>query len=100
MFTGASAIAHSLTKNTTLQVLNLRLNKIGDEGGQAICRWGGGLYAGGVWFICRWRVYMRVRFEVFMKVELGYMQMWWGIYADNVVCRKTVNYTTKYRSLY
>jgi len=38
MITGASAIAHSLTKNTTLQVLNLRLNKIGDEGGQAICR--------------------------------------------------------------
>ena len=36
---GAAAIAHALTKNTTLEHLDVRLNRIGDEGGQAICRY-------------------------------------------------------------
>ncbi|XP_030628529.1 dynein regulatory complex subunit 5 [Chanos chanos] len=35
---GAQAIAHALTKNTTLLSLNLRLNRIGDEGGQALAQ--------------------------------------------------------------
>ena len=30
--TGAQAIAHALTKNTLLKSLNLRLNRLGDEG--------------------------------------------------------------------
>ena len=39
LFSGAQAIAHALTKNTTLKTLNIRLNRMGDEGGQAICRY-------------------------------------------------------------
>jgi Ran GTPase-activating protein (RanGAP) involved in mRNA processing and transport len=35
---GAQAIAHALTKNTTLESLNLRLNRLGDEGASAISR--------------------------------------------------------------
>ena len=35
---GGQAIAHALTKNTTLTYLNLELNRLGDEGGQAIFR--------------------------------------------------------------
>ncbi|KAM5165545.1 dynein regulatory complex subunit 5 [Mantella aurantiaca] len=34
---GAQAIAHALSKNSTLSTLNLRLNHMGDEGGQALC---------------------------------------------------------------
>ncbi|XP_067320371.1 dynein regulatory complex subunit 5 [Anolis sagrei] len=34
---GAQAIAHALSKNSTLTCLNMRLNSIEDEGGQAIC---------------------------------------------------------------
>uniref|UniRef100_UPI003AAC4306 dynein regulatory complex subunit 5 n=1 Tax=Centroberyx gerrardi TaxID=166262 RepID=UPI003AAC4306 len=33
---GAQAIAHALSKNSTLLSLNLRLNRLGDEGGQAV----------------------------------------------------------------
>ena len=33
---GAQAIAHALIKNTTVEHLDLRLNRLGDEGGQAI----------------------------------------------------------------
>lgn len=33
---GALAIAHAITKNQTLRELDLRLNRLGDEGGQAI----------------------------------------------------------------
>ncbi|XP_068433181.1 dynein regulatory complex subunit 5 [Clinocottus analis] len=35
---GAKAIAHALSKNSTLLSLNLRLNCLGDEGGQAISK--------------------------------------------------------------
>ncbi|XP_039982013.1 dynein regulatory complex subunit 5 isoform X2 [Xiphias gladius] len=35
---GAKAIAHALSKNSTLLSLNLRLNRLRDEGGQAICK--------------------------------------------------------------
>nr|XP_002132102.1 dynein regulatory complex subunit 5-like [Ciona intestinalis] len=35
---GAKAIAFALTKNSTLQSLNLRLNRLGDEGGQVLCK--------------------------------------------------------------
>lgn len=35
---GGQAIAHALTKNTTLTILNLELNRLGDEGGQAMFR--------------------------------------------------------------
>lgn len=33
---GSKALAHALSKNSTLLSLNLRLNRLGDEGGQAI----------------------------------------------------------------
>lgn len=35
---GAKAIAHALSKNSTLLSLNLRLNRVRDEGGQAVCK--------------------------------------------------------------
>jgi len=35
---GAQALAHALTRNDTLQSLDLRLNRLGDDGGQAICK--------------------------------------------------------------
>ncbi|KAK3542468.1 hypothetical protein QTP86_025875 [Hemibagrus guttatus] len=35
---GAQALAHALSKNTSLVSLNLRLNQLGDEGGQAIAQ--------------------------------------------------------------
>lgn len=34
--TGAKAIAHALSRNSTLLSLSLRLNRLGDEGGKAI----------------------------------------------------------------
>jgi Ran GTPase-activating protein (RanGAP) involved in mRNA processing and transport len=33
---GAQALAHALVKNTKIKTLDLRLNRLGDEGGQAI----------------------------------------------------------------
>ncbi|KAL7888582.1 hypothetical protein AOLI_G00035560 [Acnodon oligacanthus] len=35
---GAQALAHALSKNTSLLFLNLRLNRLGDEGGQAVAQ--------------------------------------------------------------
>ncbi|KAL6486701.1 hypothetical protein MHYP_G00060930 [Metynnis hypsauchen] len=35
---GAQALAHALSKNTSLLYLNLRLNRLGDEGGQAVAQ--------------------------------------------------------------
>ncbi|KAI4877557.1 hypothetical protein NFI96_028584, partial [Prochilodus magdalenae] len=35
---GAQALAHALSKNTSLLSLNLRLNRLGDEGGQALAQ--------------------------------------------------------------
>lgn len=35
---GAQALAHALTRNSTLQSLDLRLNRLADDGGQAICK--------------------------------------------------------------
>ncbi|XP_036438696.1 LOW QUALITY PROTEIN: dynein regulatory complex subunit 5 [Colossoma macropomum] len=35
---GAQALAHALSKNTSLLYFNLRLNRLGDEGGQAVAQ--------------------------------------------------------------
>ncbi|XP_043074549.1 dynein regulatory complex subunit 5 [Puntigrus tetrazona] len=35
---GAQALAHALSRNTSLVSLNLRLNRVGDEGGQALAQ--------------------------------------------------------------